>query len=277
MGLRINTNLASLYAHLNLQTNDDALNASLQRLSSGYRINRSADDAAGLAIATRMQAEIGGLDQAKQDAQDGISLLQTTEGALSQTQALLQRMRELAVEAANDTLSSPDRTNISLELNALSSEIDRIASSTDFNAKKLLDGSLATTGLTFQLGAYDGLNLNVTIPTATAAALTVNAGNLNISSSGAASTTIANIDSAITQISTQRASLGAAVNRIQSTYASLGVQGENLNASRSRIVDLDMASEVVELSRHQILEQSSTAMLQQANQAPQAILQLLHS
>lgn len=275
MGLRINTNLGALIAHLNLKVNDDSLNSSLQRLASGSRINRSADDAAGLANATRMSAEINGLNRAAQNAQDGVSMLQTTEGALNQTHALLQRMRELAVEAANDTLSSPDRTNIGLEMSALSSEIDRIATATDFNTKKLLDGSLSSSGLTLQIGPYDGLNINVTVATATAAALTVNGANIQIGSAALACATIANIDNAISAVSGSRSNLGAVINRIQGTYSNLGVQAENLEAARSRVMDLDMASEVVQLSRNQILEQASTSMLTQANQAPQALLSLL--
>jgi flagellin len=275
MALRINTNMSALTAHRYLMMNDQALSKSFQRLASGLRINSAADDAAGLGISQTMLAQTTGLDRASQNAQDGISMLQTAEGALSNSQSILQRMRQLAVQAANDTLTTSDRSNISTEMGQLSSELDRISTATDFNTKRLLDGSLSAGGLTFQIGANSGQNLNITIGTASSTALTVNSGNIDVSSTGAASTTITNIDSAITQVSTQRASLGASVNRLQNTVQNLGIQSENINAAKSRITDLDMASEVTTLSKSQILSQSATAMLAQANSSPQMVLSLL--
>ena len=239
MSLRINTNLAAMNAHRQLSMNDDALSKSLQRLSSGMRINSAQDDAAGLAISQRMLSQIQGTDQAQRNAQDAISILQTAEGALSTTQSVLQRMRELAVEAANDTLTTSDRSNLATEMSQLSSELDRIA-------------------------------------TATSTALTLQTGNIDISSTGSASTTIVNIDSALTVISTQRANMGAVMSRLQNTISNLGIASENISAAKSRISDLDMASEVVNMSRNQILTQSAQAMLSQANQSSQGVLSLLH-
>jgi len=276
MSLRINTNLAAMNAHRQLSMNDDALSKSLQRLSSGMRINSAQDDAAGLAISQRMLSQIQGTDQAQRNAQDAISILQTAEGALSTTQSVLQRMRELAVEAANDTLTTSDRSNLATEMSQLSSELDRIATATDFNTKKLLDGSQSVSGLTFQIGANAGQTLNITIATATSTALTLQTGNIDISSTGSASTTIVNIDSALTVISTQRANMGAVMSRLQNTISNLGIASENISAAKSRISDLDMASEVVNMSRNQILTQSAQAMLSQANQSSQGVLQLLH-
>ena len=276
MSLRINTNVAALNAHRQLSMNDDNLSKSLQRLSSGLRINSAADDAAGLAISQKMEAQTRGLNQASRNAQDGVSVLQTAEGALSTTQSVLQRMRELAVQAANDTLTTSDRSNISTEMGQLSSELDRIATATDFNTKKLLDGTQATGGLTFQIGANAGQTINVTIATATSTALTLQTGNIDVSSTGSASTTITNIDSALTVISTQRAQLGSVMNRLQNTISNLGIQSENISAANSRVRDLDMAAEVVNMSKNQILTQSAQAMLSQANQSSQGVLSLLH-
>jgi len=276
MSLRINTNIAAMEAHRQLSMNDDALSTSLQRLSSGMRINSAKDDAAGLAITQRMLAQIQGTDQAQRNAQDAISILQTAEGALSTTQAVLQRMRQLAVEAANDTLTTSDRSTLATEMSQLSSELDRIATSTNFNTKQLLDGSQAVSGLTFQIGANAGQVMNITIATATSTALTLQTGNIDVSSTGSASTTIVNIDSALTVISTQRANMGAVMSRLQNTISNLGIASENISAAKSRVADLDMASEVVNMSRNQILTQSAQAMLSQANQSSQGVLSLLH-
>jgi len=275
MALRINTNISAMNAHRQLTSNDAMLNKSLEKLSSGLRINSAADDAAGLAISQKMLGQVNGLNQANRNAQDGISMLQTAEGGLSETQNILQRMRELAVQGANDTLTSTDRQNIADELNQLSSEIDRISSNTDFNTLKLLNGSLATSGLTFQVGANAGQVINVTLSTATASALTVGASQISVDSAANASTTISNIDGALARVSQNRSSLGAYINRLQHTIANLGVQAESINAAKSRIQDLDMAKEVVAMSKSQILSQSATAMLSQANQSSQGVLSLL--
>lgn len=275
MSLRINTNIAALNSHRQLSSNDDTLAKSLARLSSGLRINSASDDAAGLAISQKMTGQISALDQSQRNAQDGISMLQTAEGALSNTQSILQRMRQLAVQAANDTLTASDRANVSVEMNQLSSEIDRISSATDFNTKNLLDGSIATTGVTFQVGANAGQTLNITIGTANATALTVNSGHISVDSAANASTTISNLDAALSAVSTQRSNLGAYMNRLSNTISNLGIQSENIQAASSRITDLDMASEVVKMSKSQILSQSATAMLAQANQSSQSVLGLL--
>jgi flagellin len=274
MSLRINTNTAAANAHRQLTINDESLNKSLNRLASGLRINGAADDAAGLAISQKMQGQVAGLNQASRNAQDGISMLQTAEGGLSETQNILQRMRELAVQGANDTLTTADRSNIQDELNALSSEIDRIASNTEYNTKSLLGGGLSS-GVTFQVGANAGQTVNVTVSTATASSLTVGSGSITVDSAANASTTISNIDNAIAAVSNSRSKLGASINRLQHTITNLGVQAENIDAARSRIADLDMAKEVVHLSKSQILSQSSTAMLAQANSSSQSVLGLL--
>jgi flagellin len=276
MALRINTNIAALNSHRVLTSNDAMLNKSLEKLSSGLRINTASDDAAGLAISQKMLGQTRGLDQAQRNAQDGISMLQTAEGGLSETQNILQRMRELAVQGANDTLTSADRQNISDELNQLSSEIDRISGGTEFNTISLLGGgTIATSGVTFQIGANAGNVVNVSISTANTATLTVGAGALSVDSAANASTTISNIDSALAAISTSRGKIGAYINRLQHTISNLSIQGENISSAKSRIMDLDMAKEVVSMSKGQILSQSATAMLSQANQSSQGVLSLL--
>ncbi len=275
MALRINTNISALNAHRVLTANDSMLNKSLEKLSSGMRINNASDDAAGLAISQKMLGQVNGLNQAVRNAQDGISMLQTAEGGLNETQNILQRMRELAVQGANDTLTTADRTNIQDELNQLSSEIDRISSNTDFNTTKLLNGGIATGGVTFQVGANSGQTINVTVGTATASALTVGSGSITVDSAANASTTITNLDTAIARVSNERSKLGAYINRLSHTITNLGVQSENINAAKSRIQDLDMAREVVNMSKSQILSQSATSMLSQANQSSQGVLSLL--
>jgi flagellin len=275
MALRINTNLAALNSHRQLSSNDAMLNKSLEKLSSGLRINTAADDAAGLAISQKMLGQVNGLDQAQRNAQDGISMLQTAEGGLNETQNILQRMRELAVQGANDTLTTADRANIQDELNQLSSEIDRISNNTDFNTTKLLNGGIATGGVTFQIGANSGQTINVTVGTSSASALTVGSGSITVDSAANASTTISNLDNAIAKVSNERSKLGAYINRLQHTITNLGVQSENINAAKSRIQDLDMAKEVVHMSKAQILSQSATSMLAQANQSSQGVLSLL--
>ncbi|MBU6428836.1 MAG: flagellin [Cyanobacteria bacterium REEB65] len=271
--MRINTNIAAMAAHRYLQVNNEALSTSLERLSSGLRINHSSDDAAGLAISQKMQAQVNGLNQAASNAQDAINLLQTADGALSQTESILQRMRELAVEGGNDTLTASDRVNVADEINQLSAEIDRIATSTQFNTADLLTGS---SSFTFQIGANAGEVLNISLGTATAAALGVLTTQLSVDTAADASATISNLDTALNTVNTVRATIGASVNRLQYTVSNLNVQSENMSASLSSIQDLDMAAEASNLTREQILSQSSQAMLAQANQAPQAVLQLLH-
>jgi len=276
MALRINTNLAALNAHRQLSANDASLNKSLEKLSSGLRINTAADDAAGLAISQKMMGQVQGLDQAQRNAQDAISMMQTAEGGLNETQNILQRMRELAVQGANDTLTTADRLSIKDELNQLASEIDRIAQGTEFNTIKLLNGgAISTSGLTFQIGANAGQVVNLSLSTADATTLNVGSGALSVDTASNASLTIANIDSALAAVSTTRGKVGAYINRLQHTISNLGVQSENIGAAKSRIMDLDMAKEVVSMSKAQILSQASTAMLSQANQSQQGVLKLL--
>ncbi|HEY9900167.1 MAG TPA: flagellin [Pantanalinema sp.] len=276
MALRINTNVAALNAHRVLTDNDTMLNKSLARLSSGLRINGASDDAAGLAISQKMEGQTRGLDQASRNAQDGISLIQTAEGAMQESQAILQRMRELAVQGANDTLTTADRSNISDELSQLSSELDRISTTTEFNTKKLINGDLSAGGLTFQIGANAGQTISFTLSNMSATSLSVsNGSDISVGNSAAASTAISKLDAAINTVSNNRSKLGALINRLQHTIANLGVASENLNAANSRVKDLDMAKEVVNMSKAQILSQSSTAMLSQANQSSQGVLGLL--
>jgi len=377
MGMRINTNTAAMNAYRNLSVNDSAMSKSLEKLSSGFRINRAADDAAGLAISEGMKSQIGGLKVAIRNTQDGVSVVQTAEGALATTQGILQRMRDLSVQAANDGgLSSDAKSNIQSEVTQLKSELDRIASTTKFNGKALLDGSF--TG-TFQVGANQGETISVGVPTAmSATGLGVNtvdvttggpqwttaaggvdyaasaapAATVNVNGTGArtldltgwatggtaanaaanqallqkaydtelngsgfsvkldsygalvasgpsgaatgdlalagvgtttfnataasgADAAIGALDLAIKTVSTQRANLGALQNRFEQTTANLNIAVENLTASNSRIVDVDMASEMTEFSKNQILVQAGTSMLAQANQSAQSVLKLL--
>jgi flagellin len=276
MPLRINTNVTAMNAHRLLGINDVSLGKSLQKLSSGFRINGAQDDAAGLAISEKFRSQVAGLNQASSNSQDAINLLQTAEGALNETEAILQRMRELAVQGANDTLTVSDRNNITDELHALSKEIDRIAQQTQFNTHNLLNGGTANTvGLTFQVGANCNQYLNVVICTSNSAALGVLFTQISVDNAANASNTICQLDAAIAEVSACRSKLGANINRLEHTIANLNVQSENMSASESRIRDLDMAAEASRMTRNQILTQSSQAMLGQANQAPQQILQLL--
>ncbi|BCV25494.1 flagellin [Gelria sp. Kuro-4] len=274
MGLRINANLEALNAWRNLTVTSTNLSKAMEKLSSGLRINRAGDDAAGLAISEKLRAQVRGLNQAVRNAQDGISLIQTAEGALTETHSILQRMRELAVQAANDTLTTADRNAIQTEVDKLLEEIDRIAKTTQFNAQLLLDGgTLATTGLNLQIGANAGQNINVKISAADTAAMTIS--GISVADAAAASAAIASLDSAINYVSIQRANLGAVQNRLEHTIANLSVASENLTASESRIRDADMAQEMMNFTKTQILQQAGVAMLAQANMAPQAVLQLL--
>jgi len=242
-------------------------------LSSGYRINRAGDDAAGLSISEKMRAQIRGLTMASKNAQDGISLIQTAEGALTETHSILQRMRELAVQAANDTNVTKDRSAIKLELNELAAEITRIGEKTQFNTQNLLTGSLS--GKLLQIGANKGETLSITVKDMRATALGVKASALSVASSGSAQNTIALVNSAISKVSEERAKLGAKQNRLEHTIKNLDTAAENLQASESRIRDVDMAQEMMNFTKNNILNQAATAMLAQANQVPQGVLQLL--
>jgi len=277
--MRINHNISALNAWKTLKNTDEAMSKSLEKLSSGLRINRAADDAAGLAISEKMRSQINGLNQAVRNAQDGISLIQTAEGALNETHAVLQRMRELAVQAANDTNITADREKIYEELDALKSELTRIANDTEFNTQKLLDGTFS--GKLLQIGANTGQNISVTIATMTATALSLTATAIDITAGtagaqqSAANALIGTLDAAISTVSEQRSELGAYQNRLEHTIANLQTSAENLTAAESRIRDVDMAAEMMNFTRNQILTQAGTAMLAQANMKPQSVLQLL--
>jgi flagellin len=269
--MRINHNISALNTYRQLTVNNSQVQKNLEKLSSGYRINRAGDDAAGLAISEKMRGQIRGLEMASKNAQDGISLVQTAEGALNETHAILQRMRELAVQASNDTNVTADRQAIQSEINALVSEINRIASNTEFNTQKLLDGSFQNK--VFQIGANSGQNIKLTILTMNANALGINA--LALTNAASANNAITKINNAIEKVSTQRSALGAVQNRLEHTINNLDTTSENLTAAESRIRDVDMAKEMMEYTKNNILVQAAQSMLAQANQQPQGVLQLL--
>ncbi|MGB9588458.1 MAG: flagellin [Armatimonadota bacterium] len=270
MSLRINLNAAALNAHRQLQATDSALGASIERLTSGYRINRAADDPAGLAISENLRAQISGLSQAISNSSDAVNMIRTAEGALSEVQNLLRTMRNLALHAANtgtndSTALDADQTQVQAALASL----DRIASNTQFGTKKLLDGS--ATGLTFQVGANANQTTQISISSVASSAL----GIASIDVTSDAQSAISALDTAISTVSTLRAELGAAQKDLESNIASLGVAKENIAASESSVRDADMAAEMVEFTRNQILLQAGVAMLTQANTAPTALLSLL--
>lgn len=270
----INTNIASLNAQRNLNSSQGAMATALQRLSSGLRINSAKDDAAGLAISERMTSQIRGMNQAARNANDGISLAQTAEGALVEVSNNLQRIRELAVQSANATNSEDDRAALQKEVEALVAEIDRVAAQTSFNGTKLLDGNFASQ--VFQVGANENETIDFTdIEDVTAAGLGVDSVDISgVDGSGAASV-ITTIDDALKIVNDTRADLGAIQNRFTSVIANLQTSAENLSASRSRILDADFAAETAALTRGQILQQAGVAMLAQANALPNNVLSLL--
>ncbi|OAM92845.1 flagellin [Pelosinus fermentans] len=280
----VNTNIASLNSWRNLQASQASMNSSLEKLSSGKKINRAADDASGLAISEKMTGQINGLDQATQNAQNGISLIQTAEGALNETTAIIQRLRTLAVQSRNDTNTDDDRTQTNKEVKQLIAEISRIASTTQFNTKNLLNGDATTavTGtdkgaLTFQIGANMGQTITVSIANMSAAAggLNISTTVIDLSTTKGASSAIAALDTALATVSSTRAELGAVQNRLTHTINNLEVASENLSSARSNLQDTDMAKEMANYSKQQVLIQSGTAMLAQANQSSQSVLKLL--
>lgn len=280
--MRIINNISAMNTHRVLSNTDNALGKTLEKLSSGLRINRAADDAAGLAISEKMRAQIGGMKQAIRNAQDGISFIQTAEGALNETHSILNRMRALAVQASNGIYTDSDKQKLQEEFTNLYDELDRIAETTQFNTKILLSGGYATSGVVFQIGPNANQFISGTITNMTASGLgLVEAYKTGITGigSGASYQTIqgvlGKIDEAIDKVSAERSKLGAIQNRLEHTISNLGVTMENLTASESRIRDVDMAEEMTEFTKHQILIQSATAMLAQANMKPQAVLQLL--
>ena len=272
MGLRINTNIPALNATRQLNRTTMRLGRSLERLSSGLRINRAADDAAGLAIAEAFRSQVRGLRVAQRNSQDGVSLVQTAEGALSEVHNMLQRMRELAVQAASGTVSDSDRAAIQAEVSQLMLQIDDVAADTEFNGTTLLSD---TTTITVQAGARLGQTLTVTITGADSADLSLNASGFYVSAAANAATAIQIIDSAILTVSSQRATLGAAQNRLEFTIATLAIQEENSAASESAIRDANIALETIEFTRNQILMSAGTSILAQANVMPQTALTLL--
>lgn len=265
MSLRIQNNVEAFTAHRYLQNTSWKLSKSMERLSSGFRINRAADDAAGLAISEKMRGQIGGLGQAQRNVQDAVSMVQTAEGSLSQVHSMLQRVRELAVQYQNGTLSATNRAAIQSEVNQLASEIERIGQSSEFNGIKLL--STAST-VTFQVGPNDGQTISVA---------TVSLGSIVTASVFVLGETndLAQIDAAIDAVSAERAKFGAVQNRLEYTLNDLSTYQENLVSAESRIRDVNMAQEAVTLAKYQVLQQSGVAMLAQANQAGQAVLALL--
>ena len=286
--MRIVNNISAMNTHRQLSIADTNLSKSLERLSSGLRINRAGDDAAGLAISEKMRAQIRGMKQAIRNAQDGISVIQTAEGALAEIHNMLNRMRELAVQAGNSTLTDGDKAKLHDEFFLLSEEISRIAQTTEFNTMVLLSGAFAPGGeigkITLQIGANAGQVLEVEIGNMTASGLSVAAAKtvgqkgLYIGAESTAeniSDALESIDKAIEQVSAERAQLGANQNRLEHTIQNLNITVENLAAAESRIRDADMASEMAEFTKNQILLQSSTAMLAQANMKPQVVLSLL--
>jgi flagellin len=268
MSLRIQNNVEAFNAHRNLTNVSEKVSQSMERLSSGYRINRAADDAAGLAISEKMRAQIRGLAQNQRNIQDGVSLVQTAEGALSTVHAMLQRVRELAVQFKNGSLSAGNQSAIQSEVYQLASEIERIGASTKFNGISLLNN--ASTTVTFQVGANDGEQIGVAM-----ISLGSSVGSTYFALTTTGTTDISDIDTAIDSVSSQRAALGAVQNRLQYSLDNVGIYQENLVAAESRIRDVDMAEETVTLTKNQILAQAGTAMLSQANQSGQNVLGLL--
>jgi flagellin len=280
MSLRIQNNIEAFNTHRQLQISSDAASSSMEKLSSGYRINRAADDAAGLAISEQMRGQIGGLDQAQRNAQDGVSLVQTAEGSLNEVHSMLQRLRDLKVQFNNGTLDSDDQDAIAAEVSQIGQELGDIAKNTSFNGNKLLQGST----FTFQVGANDNETITTQAVTMSGA---IASGGLSevtgLSSTALAKAALSNgalstidiIDDAIKNVSTARANYGAVQNRLDHRLNNLATYQENLTASESRIRDVDMAAEMTNYTKENILQQAGTSMLAQANQSPQLVLSLL--
>jgi flagellin len=283
MGLRIQNNIDAFNTHRQLQISSAAASSSMEKLSSGYRINRAADDAAGLAISEKMRGQIGGLDQAQRNAQDGVSLVQTAEGSLDEVHSMLQRLRDLKVQFNNGTLDSDDQDAIAAEVSQIGQELGNIASDTEFNGNKLLQGAT----FKFQVGANDNETISTTAVTLSGAIGSSGNGGLSeitaLSTTALAKTALSSgslstidvIDNAIKNISTARANYGAVQNRLDHRLNNLATYQENLTASESRIRDVDMAAEMTSYTTSNILQQAGTSMLAQANQAPQSVLSLL--
>ena len=269
MVVQHNLAAANTNRQLGIITNEQS--KSTEKLSSGYRINRAGDDAAGLSISEKMRSQIRGLDKASSNAQDGISLIQVAEGALNETHSILQRMNELATQAANDTNTTTDRTAIQKEINALTSEISRISSTTQFNTMNLLDGKFL--GKNLQIGALNGQKIQITIGAMNASSIGVK--KLDVTTFSKAGAAMSNIQEAIDKVSTQRSALGAVQNRLEHTIKNLDTTSENTSSAESRIRDTDMAKEMVSYSKNNILMQAGQSMLAQANQQNQGVLSLI--
>jgi flagellin len=272
MALRIQNNVEAFNAHRNLSWTEGGLARSMERLSSGFRINRAADDAAGLAISERLRAQVSGLGQAQRNVQDAVSLVQTAEGSLTEVHAMLQRVRELAVQYKNGSLSTADRVAIQSEVNQLASEIERIGQSAEFNGIKLLN---VAQSISFQVGAKDAQTIVVSTISLGSTTASGGVGTAYSTLSSITNADISEIDAAIDNVSSQRAQFGAVQNRLEYTLQDAAIYQENLTASESRVRDVDMAAEMVTFTKLQILQQAGTAMLAQANMASQGVLALL--
>ena len=267
--MRIQHNIAALNANRQLSSNNNAISKSLEKLSSGYRINRAGDDAAGLSISEKMRSQITGLDTAQKNAEDGVSLIQTAEGALTEVHSMLNRMVELATQSANGIYEANDRKKIQSEVDALNSEITRIATNTTFNCQTLLAAGTQT----FQIGPSTADVITVGLSSMDASALGISA--IDIKTVSGSTAAIDSLNSAIDKVSEFRSNLGAAQNRLEHTINNLSVNSENLSAAESRIRDVDMAKEMMNYTKNNILTQAAQSMLAQANQLPQGVLQLL--
>jgi len=271
MGLRVNTNIASMNAQRNLSSVSVRLQGNFKRLSSGLRISTAADDAAGLGISERMRSQIRSYGAAQRNAQDGISLVQTAEGALNEVNSILNRMRELSIQSSNGTLSTADRATLDTEYQELINEIGRISSTSTFNGVQLIDGS--TTALDIQAGINSAEVITISLQDSTATALGLT--GLNVSTVASAAATLTVIDQAVSIVTTARGALGSAQNRLQSAISSIANASENLAAAESRIRDVDIATETADLTRNSIMQQAAVSMLAQANVQPQLALSLL--
>ncbi|MFK7740474.1 MAG: flagellin [Planctomycetota bacterium] len=274
MGLRVNTNTASINAQRNLSGVSQRLSGNFRKLSTGLRISSASDDAAGLAISERLRSQIRSLDQAKRNANDGISLVQTAEGALNEVSSILTRLRELSIQASNGSVSDQDKSTLNEEFGSLVDEVNRIGRSTEFSGIKLLDGSSST--VTFQVGFGTTADIDtISVSLSPSLSTTLSLESLDIGSAGSTTTAITSIDTAINSISSLRGSLGAVQNRLGSTINNLAITSENLSTAESRIRDVDVAFETAQLTRNSILQQASISVLSQANALPQSALRLL--
>ena len=270
--MRINHNISAMNTHRQLANNTASASKSMEKLSSGFRINRASDDAAGLAISEKMRNQIGGLGQAQRNAQDAISLIQTAEGALNETHSMLQRMSDLTNQSMNEALTTSDAGKIQKEIDQLVSQIDDLATQTKFNTKNILN---TTSSLTFQVGANAGETISMSLIDATSSTLGVSGVAVSSASNSDIQVHLTSIQSAIETVSDNRATLGAIQNRLEHTINNLGTTQENLQAAESRVRDVDMAKEMMNFTKDNILTQAAQSMLAQANQQPQGVLQLL--